>query len=34
MGINKAWFAFWASEVATCAYSLWATKKELRNKGK
>lgn len=34
MGIEKAWFAFWASEVIACAYSLWATKKELRNKGK
>ena len=34
MGIEKAWFAFWVSEVAACAYSLWATKKELRNKGK
>lgn len=34
MGIDKAWFAFWMSEVIACAYSLWATKKELRNKGK
>ena len=34
MGIEKAWFAFWVSEVVACAYSLWATKKELRNKGK
>lgn len=34
MGIEKAWFAFWVSEVIACAYSLWATKKELRNKGK
>ena len=34
MGIEKAWFAFWVSEVVVCAYSLWATKKELRNKGK
>lgn len=34
MGIDKAWFAFWMSEVVACAYSLWATKKELRNKGK
>lgn len=34
MGIDKAWFAFWVSEVVACAYSLWATKKELRNKGK
>ena len=34
MGIDRAWFAFWASEVIACAYSLWATKKELRNKGK
>ena len=34
MGIEKAWFAFWASEVVACAYSLWATKKELRNKVK
>ncbi len=34
MGIEKAWFAFWVSEVTACAYSLWATKKELRNKGK
>lgn len=34
MGIEKAWFAFWVSEVIACAYSLWATKKELRNKVK
>ena len=34
MGIDRAWFAFWASEAIACAYSLWATKKELRNKGK
>ena len=34
MGIDRAWFAFWVSEVVACAYSLWATKKELRNKGK
>ena len=34
MGIDRAWFAFWVSEVIACAYSLWATKKELRNKGK
>lgn len=34
MGIEKAWFAFWVSEVVACAYSLWATKKELRNKVK
>lgn len=34
MGIDKAWFAFWMSEIVACAYSLWATKKELRNKGK
>lgn len=34
MGIDKAWFAFWMSEVIACAYSLWAAKKELRNKGK
>ena len=34
MGIEKAWFAFWVSEAFACAYSLWATKKELRNKGK
>ena len=34
MGIEKAWFAFWVSEVIACTYSLWATKKELRNKGK
>ena len=34
MGIEKAWFAFWVSEVVAYAYSLWATKKELRNKGK
>ena len=34
MGIERAWFAFWVSEVVACAYSLWATKKELRNKGK
>ena len=34
MGIEKAWFAFWVSEVIACAYSLWATKKELRNKEK
>lgn len=34
MGIDKAWFSFWASELLACAYSLWATKKELRNKGK
>ena len=34
MGIDKAWFAFWVSEVVACAYSLWATKKELRNKVK
>ena len=34
MDIEKAWFAFWVSEVVACAYSLWATKKELRNKGK
>ena len=34
MGIGKAWFAFWASELLACAYSLWATKKELRNKVK
>ena len=34
MGIEKAWFAFWMSEVIACAYSLWATKKELRNKVK
>lgn len=34
MGIDKAWFAFWMSEVIACAYSLWATKKELWNKGK
>ena len=34
MGIDRAWFAFWVSEVVACAYSLWATKKELQNKGK
>lgn len=34
MGIDRAWFAFWVSEVVACAYSLWATKKELRNKVK
>lgn len=34
MGIDKAWFAFWMSEIVACAYSLWATKKELRNKVK
>ena len=34
MGIEKAWFAFWVSEAIACAYSLWATKKELQNKGK
>lgn len=34
MGIDRAWFAFWVSEVIACTYSLWATKKELRNKGK
>ena len=34
MGIDRAWFAFWVSEVIACAYSLWATKKELRNKEK
>lgn len=34
MGIDRAWFAFWVSEVVACAYSLWAAKKELRNKGK
>lgn len=34
MGIDRVWFAFWVSEVIACAYSLWATKKELRNKGK
>lgn len=34
MGIEKAWFAFWVSEVIACVYSLWATKKELRNKVK
>lgn len=34
MGIDKAWFSFWASELLACAYSLWATKKELRNKVK
>ena len=33
-GIHKAWFAFWVSEVIACTYSLWATKKELRNKVK
>lgn len=27
MGIDRAWFAFWVSEVIACAYSLWATKK-------
>lgn len=27
-GIDKAWFAFWASEAAACAYSLWAVKRE------
>jgi len=30
MGIDKAWFAFWASEVVACVYSLWAVRKELR----
>ena len=34
MGIDRAWFSFWVSEVIACAYSLWATKKELRNKAK
>lgn len=34
MGIDKAWFSFWVSELLACAYSLWATKKELRNKVK
>ena len=34
LGIDKAWFAFWMSEIVACAYSLWATKKELRNKVK
>ena len=34
VGIDKAWFAFWVSEVIACGYSLWATKKELRNKVK
>ena len=29
-GIDKAWFAFWASEVVACVYSLWAVRKELR----
>lgn len=33
-GIDKAWFAFWVSEVVACAYSLWAVRKELRNKVK
>ena len=34
VGIDKAWFAFWVSEVVACAYSLWAVRKELRNKVK
>ena len=34
VGIDKAWFAFWVSELIACAYSLWAVRKELRNKVK
>ena len=34
MGIEKAWFAFWVSEVIACAYSLWATKKRTAEQGK
>jgi len=31
MGIDRAWLALWVSEVIACIYSLWATKRELRN---
>ena len=31
-GIEKAWFAFWASEIIACIYSLWAVRKELHDK--
>ena len=29
-GVERAWFAFWASEGTACIYSLWAVKKELK----
>lgn len=31
-GVDYAWFAFWASEILACVYSLWAARKELKNK--
>ena len=31
-GVDYAWFAFWVSEVLACVYSLWAARKELKNK--
>lgn len=30
--VDYAWFAFWASEILACVYSLWAARKELKNK--
>lgn len=34
MGTDRVWLALWVSEVIACIYSLWATKRELRNKVK
>ena len=31
-GVDYAWFAFWVSEILACVYSLWAARKELKNK--
>ena len=31
-GVDYAWFTFWTSEILACVYSLWAARKELKNK--
>lgn len=31
-GVDRAWFAFWGSELAACIYSLWAVQRELKLK--